>query len=98
MFINICVGILAYIIFIFLFRKRQNALAVKNEFGLTSLKNVNQAYFLNILFVLFILGYSYYVLTHQSGWSMYVMLGLNVITYFIGFVVDPDEAEKEPEN
>mgnify|MGYP001009842769 CR=1 FL=1 len=90
MFINICVGILAYIIFFFLFSK--------NEFGLTSLKNVNQAYFLNILFVLFILGYSYYVLTHQSGWSMYVMLGLNVITYFIGFVVDPDEAEKEPEN
>lgn len=98
MFINICVGILAYIIFIFLFCKRQNVLAVKNEFGLPSLKHVNQAYFLNILFVLFILGYSYYVFTHQSGWSMYVMLGLNVITYFIGFVVDPDEAEKEPEN
>ena len=98
MFINICVGILAYIILIFLFSKRQNVLAVKNEFGLTSLKSVNKAYFLNILFVLFILGYSYYVVTHHSGWSMYVMLGLNVIIYFIGFVVDPDEAEKEPEN
>lgn len=97
MLLNIVVGVIAYVLLIVINNSKSSLISEKNEFGLVYLDSLKKSYFLNILYIIILCLYSYYVYTNQSGWSMYTMFGLNFFMYFIGFYISDDVETSEEE-
>lgn len=97
MLLNIIVGIGAYIILAGILSAKNSSFIEKNEYGLVYPNKLNKVYFLNILYVFVLIGYSYYVFSNQSGWSMYTMLVINFVFFILGFY-NNDEQEGEMED
>ncbi|HBI86779.1 hypothetical protein ACR784_08040 [Sphingobacterium multivorum] len=97
MLLNIIVGIVAYIILAGILSAKNSSFIEKTEYGLVYPNKLNKVYFLNILYVFVLVGYSYYVFSNQSGWSMYTMLVINFVFFISGFYIN-DEEEGEAED
>jgi len=95
MLYNILAGIVAYILITIVRSQSSNQIKNRNEFGLVNPSAMSKIYFFNILFILILGGYTYYVFTHQQGWSMYIMLGINTIILLFSYVADFDEEAEE---
>lgn len=97
MLINILVGLVAYIFLVIIATAKNNRLSEKNEYGLVYPEKLSKVYFLNIIYVLILIGYSYYVFNNQSGWSMYTMLIINFIFFISGYLNFAEEVNLEEE-